>query len=204
MKTRRWYNYWPFLIAIFEIIFNIDWVVIPILVKRGMFFDIPVFPIVWDLSSIIPALSSFEVFFIAAILSALTTIVWYWFWGWLGKLIVEIVKKKEAIIEAFKLGQQIKSDPKAMVYIKKSRNILVKTFNWATDKNNWYLRLLKSGGYLALLILSSLPISGPRIVATIFCRTLPKKSLIVLISGDTIKTAIMVYGFWNFMFWFFS
>ena len=149
-------------------------------------------------------MSQFRIFLLSFFILIVSDITWYWFWGWLGRLIVDIAKEKESVKEAIKLGKQINSDPKVRVYIKKVRDWFIQTFDWATNEENEFLKYLRSGGYVALYFLSAAPISGARVVATIFCRPLPNKALIILILGDTTKTAIMIFGFWNLIFWLFS
>lgn len=204
-KKRKWYSYWPFLIIVVEIVFNIDWIITPILIKRGMFFNFPIFPIHWDLSWLIPKLSYFEVFIWISSLSVPTTLGWYWLWGWLGDLIVETAKTKEAFLEAVTIWKKIIIALERGDILELVRDWFVDTFNWATDNNNKWLKYLRRGGYTALFIISALPVSGGRLVATIFCRSIDtKKGLTILILGETLKNAIMVYGFWNLIFWMLS
>ena len=99
-KPRRWYNYWPLLLLLAETVLNTDWVITPILMKRGIFFNIPFIPIHWDLSWIIPRLSRFDIFICISIFSIPTTLGWYWLWGWIGRLIIETVVRKESVQEA--------------------------------------------------------------------------------------------------------
>ena len=204
-KPRKWYDYWPFLIALMEIVLNVDWVVIPILVKRGVFLNILFLHINWDMSGTIPELSSFGILGIVCSISIVTCFGWYWFWGWLGKFIIQTARKREAIKEAIALGMKIELDLERRGYIDLVKNWFVHTFDWATGEDNRYLKYLRRGGYSALLIVSALPVSGARIVATIFSRSLERrKALAILAAGDSIKNAIMVLGFWNLIFWIFS
>lgn len=170
-----------------------------------MFFDIPIVPINWDLSWLIPQLSYFEVFVWISIISVPTTLGWYWLWGWLGRLILETAKKRETVQEAMSLWKKILSALEQGNLLGLIEDWFISSFNWATDNNNWWLKYLRRGGYTALFIVSALPVSGGRLVATIFCRTAdPVKGLTLLIFGETIKNAFMVYGFWNLVFWIFS
>ena len=204
-KKRKWYSYWPLLIMVAEVILNTDWVITPMLIKRGVFFNFPIFPINWDLSWFIPKLTYFEVFLWVSIISIPTSLGWYWLWGWLGILIIETAKEKEAVQEAVTLWKKIVLVLEKGDILELAKDWFVSTFTWATDDNNRWLKYLRRGGYTALFIVSALPISGGRLVATIFCRsTDPKKGLTLMILGETVKNAIMVYGFWNLIFWLFS
>lgn len=204
-KPLRWYNYWPLFVIAVEVILNTDLVVTPILIKRGIFFNFPLFPISWDLSWLIPQLSNFAVFLWIDIISVPTSLGWYWLWGWIGKVIVKTAKEKEAVKEALSLYRKILLSLKRGGLIELIKEWFVDTFNWATDNNNRWLKYLRRGGYVALFIISALPVSGGRLVATIFCRSIDsRKGLVVLILGETLKNAFMVYGFWNLVFWIFS
>lgn len=204
-KKRKWYEYWPLLVIVVETVLNTDWVVIPILIKRGIFFDISFFQVSWDWSRLIPELSNFGVFVWVSIISIVTSLGWYWLWGWLARVIIETAREKESVREAMGLSRKIVSALKKGGLTELAKEWFVDTFNWATDNNNRWLKLLRKGGYAVLFLISALPISGGRLVATIFCRSAdPVKGLTLLVLGETVKNAFMVYGFWNLVFWVFS
>lgn len=203
--SRKWYEYWPVLIIAIEIILNTDWVVTPILIKRGVFFNFPIFPISWDLSQLIPELSNFQVFVLISFVSIATSLGWYWLWGWLARIIIETAKEKESVQEAMTLWNKVVLVLKRGGLIELVKKWFISTFNWATNNDNWWLKYLKRGGFMALVVVSAIPVSGGRLVATIFCRSInSKKGLWFMILGETIKNAFIVYGFWNLVFWIFS
>lgn len=204
-KPRKWYNYWPLLIIVVETVLNTDWVITPVLMKRGIFFDLALFSINWDLSWILPELSHFGVFVWISIISVPTSLGWYWLWRWIGGLIVETAKEREAVQEAIGLWAKIIAALKRGGIIELAKEWFISTFKWATDDNNRWLNYLRRGGYTALFIISALPVSGGRLVATIFCLSAdPIKGLTLLILGETLKNIFIIYGFWNLIFWLFS
>ena len=204
-KKLKWYNYWPTLVIAVEIILNTDYVIAPILMKRGIFFNIPFFPINLDLSWLLPEISHFMVFIWISLISIPTSLGWYWLWGWIGKVIIKTAKDKEAVKEAVSLYRKIFSALKKGGFIELVKDWFVGTFNWATSDDNRYLKYLRRSGYLALVTVSAMPVSGGRLVATIFCRSInSKKGLWFMILGETIKNAFIVYGFWKLVFWIFS
>ncbi len=204
-RPLKWYNYWPLLVIAVEILLNTDYVVVPILMKRGIFFNFPIFSFNWDLRWLLPELSNFEVFIWISLISIPTSLGWYWLWGWIGKVIIKTAKEKEAVKEAVSLYRKIALALKRGGFVELTKDWFVETFNWASSDDNRYLKYLKRGGYLALVIVSAIPISGGRLVATIFCRSInSRKGLWFMIMGETIKNAFIVYGFWNLIFWGFA
>lgn len=203
--SRRWYQYWPLLLIAIETILNTDWVITPILMKRGLFFDIPFIPISWDLTWLIPELGNFKVFLIICMISVPTTLAWYWLWGWMARVILETAKEKESVKEALSLVMSMIEALKRGGLIELVKDWFISTFNWATDNDNRWLKYLRRGGYTALFVVSALPVSGARLVATIFCRSVnSRKGMVILIAGESVKNALIVYGFWNLIFWLFS
>ena len=198
-SVKRWYNYWPLLIAAIVGALNIDAVIIPSLNLRWL--SILGFKIV-NLSHIIPELSLAQIFILTVAVSIPGNIVWYWFWGWLGKLIFEWIKSQRSVQEGIKLGKEIEFVIKPVLkkkgFLDRIKDTLTEKFKWATDEDNKYLKRLKRGGYVALFLMSASPEPGGRVVATIFSRSFDsKKGLVSLVLGDTFKNFYMVFGFWN-------
>lgn len=198
-SVKRWYNYWPFLVAVILTALNVDGVVIPTLRLRWL--SVIGFKIV-DLSHIIPELSLLQIFICVVVVSIAGNVGWYWFWGWLGKLIFELVKKQKAVQEGIELGKEIQSAIQPVLkkrgLVNWAKKYLTEYFNWLTDEDNKYLKILKRGGYIAVFCMSASPEPGGRVAATIFSRTFDsKKGLVSLLLGDTFKNFYMVFGFWN-------
>ena len=199
--SKRWYNYWPFLVALIVSIINVDGVVIPSLNLRH--FSVFGFNI-FDLSHIIPELSLLQIFLLTVAVSVPGNIFWYWFWGWLCKFIFGLVKGQKSVKEGIELGKEIEFAIKPVLkkkgLVDRVKEYLAETFNWATDENNKLLKRLKRGGYATIFFMSATPEPGGRVVATIFSRTFDsKRGLISLILGDTFKNFYMVFGFWNLL-----
>jgi len=205
-SAKHWYHYWPFLVAVFIGIFNVDGVVIPSLNLRWL--SILGFKIV-NLSYFIPELSIFQIFVLTVAVSVPGNVFWYWFWGWLGKLIFELVKKQKKIGEGIELIEEgielrkeiepvIQSVLKKKGFIDRIKKYFAETYNWSIDPNNKYVKRLKRGGYVTLFFMSASPEPGGRVAATILSRTFDsKKGLVSLLLGDTFKNFYMVFGFWN-------
>jgi hypothetical protein len=205
-SAKRWYNYWPFLVAVFIGTLNIDAVLIPSLNLRWL--SILGFKIV-DLSNIIPELSLLQIFICVIAVSIPGNIFWYWFWGWLGKFIFELIKKQkdikegiELVEEGIELGKEVEPEIQPVLnkrgFVDWAKEYLTEKIKWATDQDNKYLKRLKRGGYAVLFLMSASPEPGGRVVATIFSRSFDsKKGLLSLILGDTVKNFYMVFGFWN-------
>jgi len=199
---KHWYNYWPLLVAMIVAIINVDGVVIPSLHLRWL--SILSLKVV-DLSYIIPELSLLQIFICVVMISVPGNIFWYWLWGWLGKLIFELIKKQKTVQEGIELGKEIESAIHPVLkkkrFVDRTKEYLTETFKWATDEDNKYLKRLKRGGYATLFLMSASPEPGGRVVATIFSRSFDsKKGLVSLILGDTFKNFYMVFGFWNLVF----
>lgn len=192
---KKWFKLWPFVVAGLTSIVHTDGVVIPTLHTRylsvlGIRF--------FDLGSFIPELTIYEIYFIAAATSALENLYSYWFWGWLARSVIDFAAKQKQVKEGIKLGKEIEHVLERKGYIDKIRDYAIRTFRWATDEKNKVMRRLKRGGYVSLFFLSATPEPVVKVVAIIFARSLSTtKALLLLLLGDLVRTAIMVFGFWD-------
>ena len=177
-------TFWPILMAAVSLGVNVDWVVIPFLRIRG--------------------LSVSRILIIAIFMGMAEALYWYWFTGWLGKVIADSKPIKESINLGKQLGGDLKNDTYLKrKYLEKITNHFVKQYEWAINPDNWLVKMIKYGGYLAVVVLGFF-IPGGRLGGVIFCRiTKWRTGFLVLMVTDLGHLFYVVLG-WNWLFSFFG
>src|SRR3989344_1182984 len=122
--------HWQYLLAVFLLAMNIDWLVIPFLRGNGIRGYL-LFLLVWPLAN-------------------LELIGWFYFWRWFGRIAVpEFVSKKikesEDIQEGINLGKAIKEELKNLGYLDRLKNLLLKFYFKATDSEKGFFKKIKRG-----------------------------------------------------------
>lgn len=173
-SLKHWH--WQYTAAIILILLNVDFILVPILRKMEF--------------------SGLPLFAIASIFGTVELICWFQFWSWFRKLIIQSGQIQEGI----NLGKEIKKELQKSGYLDHAIDYFVKTFSWATRKENGIFKLIKAGGYLSMFVAGILPEPGSRTTAVVFCATLGwKKGLLSLILGNILHMAYIVGG-WEFIF----
>ena len=167
---------WPLFAAVTVGSLNIDLVIIPLFLRRG--------------------LAGLKLFGIASILSTIELVFWYWFWGWLIKTTIGAKDVQESI----KFSKQIGNELKKEGYIDRIKNFFLKKFYWAFNRRNMVIKAVKAGGVLSLILLGAWPEPTTRFIGVVFCRTVKsRKGFCFLAVGNILHLAYIVDG-WSFIF----
>lgn len=167
---------WPFMAAIAVALLNIDFVVVPSLLRGGF--------------------SGFRLFLLAGFLSTAELVFWYWFWGWLIK---KVIRAKD-VRESIDFGKQIGSELKKEGYIERVKMFFVQKFYWAINRKNRIAKMVKTGGAFSMILIGAFPEPGTRIIGIVFCRTTRwKKGFYFLAIGNILHLSYIVGG-WSSIF----
>ena len=174
---------WPFLGAVLLYGANVDYLIIPFILKPF-------------------ALSFWAMFWIAAPMADMEIIGGFYFWKWFAwkwlpttepvKDTVELTKSIVTLLREYGLLGTI---------IYKVRT----TFGWATSPNRKLTKFVKAWGHVAMIGLGAESfVSGGRLVGTVLCASMKwKRGLVSLVIGNTIHVAISIWT-WNLFFYFWS
>lgn len=178
---------WPiFLLPVMAVPLNVDFWIIPNLRAQGVVGQ--------------------KLFYIATILATVEMFYWYWFWGWVGREIANLKKIRETVEFGKEIANELKNDYYVNnKYLRRIINHVIKQYEWATDPNNWLVRLIKWGGHLSMIILGVEPVmAGGRTVGVIFCRTCSWKAGFITLSVANVgHIGIVIWG-WDKFFSFFG
>lgn len=179
---RVFFNFWPafvYLVLLFPL--NVDIVFIPGLRAHGVM--------------------GLKLFYLSAALAAFGTIYGYWFWGWIGREIVNLKKIRETV----EFGKEIVNEIKHDRYVKKRYfykvvDHLIGQYEWATAPDNQVVRFIKKYRYWAMIFFGVEPfVGGGRTVGVICCRTFSwRMGLVTLTLADVAHVALLVWGWSKF------
>lgn len=184
--------HWQYLIPPLLTILNVDWILMPIIQGRGV--------TGWLLFAIVSALAVAELF------------CWlHWAIWFRSVALVEFAQKAARVAEvqeAIALGKEIRYDLKETGMWEKNKEKVIDycfaTFKKATNENNRFIRWVKRGGGLGLLILGIFPEPGTRTLGAICCGVMGwKKGIYPLAIGNIMRVGYMV-GLWHLVFKLFS
>ncbi len=168
-------NLWPIIPAVIITLFNIDWVVIPLLRSLGI--------------------SIFKLLGIVYILSTVELKFWFWFWSWVAQILFQTRKVRESI----EFGKEIGMELKEKGYADHVKDFLFKIIEGALDEKNKIVRFIKWGGSLSLIMIGASPESGSRVVGIIVCKMFGwKKGFYPLALGNLIHVTYMIVG-WKYL-----
>lgn len=182
MKWHWQYTAPPLLVGL-----SVDWVLMPLIRFLGI--------------------KGWEFFVIIAILATIELPAWFLFWRWFCRVpVIEFAKiaaEKNYVKEAVKLGKEIEAELKIAGIWEKIKNKIINylfnTFRKATDENNKFVKMIKSGRHWAMFFLGAEPYSGGRVFGVILCGSADwKNGLYSLAAGNLIRVAYTI-GIFNYV-----
>ena len=169
---------WPLIPAILVTYLNIDWVVTPYLIKRGV-----------PLSELLP---------VEYILSTLELIFWFWFWSWVWNLFIKALIHTRIGQEDILLAKNFWETLKEKGVFACAKDFLFKMIDGALDEKNLIIRFIKWGGVFSLILIGASPESGSRVIGIIFCKMFRwKNGFYPLVLGNLIHITYIVLG-WKY------
>ncbi len=182
----KWH--WQYIIPITLIISNVDWILMPTIRLLGI--------------------NGWRLFIIISVLEILEMIVWYFFWKWFKRVTVlvefkEYAKSDSRVKDAIKLEEEIRAELKETGILDKTKDKIISfffnTLSKYTDDNNRFIKKVKRGRNIAMLLLGLDPYPGGRTFGTIFCGSTGwKNGLYSLAVGNTLRVAYTI-GIMNYL-----
>ncbi len=182
----KWH--WQYLIPLILTVSNVDWILMPIIRLAGI--------------------NGWRLFIVISVLEIFELLLWYWFWEWFRKVAVLIefkqyAKNDKRIQDAIKLGEEIQAELKKTGILDKTKDkVMSFFFNTLckyTDENNRFIKRVKRGRNIAMLLLGLDPYPGGRTFGIIFCGSAGwKNGLYPLAIGNTLRVAYTI-GIFNYI-----
>lgn len=166
---------WPLIPAAILCVLNIDWMVTPLLIRRFHLVD-------------------YYLLFVLSVLSTLELIFWYWFYGWVARMIIKINSIKKSI----EFGIKIETELKEEGYITRIKNFFVEAFDGTRDEESLIFKTAKWGGGILMVAIGASPESGSRAIAMIFCRMVHWKRGFYLIAAGNLIHIYCIVKAWQY------
>jgi len=195
---KKWLSLWPFLLLFTVYLasyFNVDWMIIPILIKLG-------------------GISNFQILVIVGLIGFLELLGGYKGWSGLRALTEKLIRDDLEFLKELK-GEQQTKDFMGWLKVRFVREYYgfvdesgeydkFKSKRWIFQRmdkiSKWIWRAIRGGGIVLIFILGLIPFPGFRVAPDVFCGTLRwRMAFIALATANFIKTAAFVYG-WSWLF----